>query len=342
MPNIAYFYPSGHEKHALPGHDERPERVETIRKSLDDAGYWKPGLQVRPELLADDILRAIHTEELLDTVRRHSELELNIDADTYLTKETWRLALNAAAGTAAVARAVWKAEADCGFALSRPPGHHVTRSHPMGFCLLNNIALSAECLLNQHRAERLAIIDMDVHHGNGTQDIFYDRGDVLFISTHQSPLYPGTGSISERGLGEGEGLNVNIPLPPGSGDNAFDAVYGDFVPTVLDRYKPEMLLVSFGFDSHWKDPLANLLVSAEGYGNAVRSLTEWAAINCAGRIALVLEGGYDLQAAADCALAATAALLGDKITDSMGPSEQPENSDWKNVFDRLQQVQAQD
>ncbi|MGH2582252.1 MAG: histone deacetylase family protein [Anaerolineales bacterium] len=340
MTRIAFFYPVDHEAHRNPGHAERPERVEVIRKALDDAGYWAHGMQVSPEPLPDFILHSIHTEELLDTVRRHSELELNIDGDTYLTKQTWQLALNAAAGAAATAKAVWTAKADCGFALTRPPGHHATRTHAMGFCLLNNVALAAESLLKRESAQRLAIIDMDVHHGNGTQDIFYDRGDVLYISTHQSPLYPGTGRLAERGSGRGDGFTVNIPLPPGSGDAAFREAYGDFIPQVLDDFKPEMLLISIGFDSHWKDPLANLLVSANGYGEAVRSLQDWAMTNCGGRISLFLEGGYDLEALAAGALAVVSALVGEETRDELGPAPLPENREWQAVIEQLHRIRA--
>ena len=204
----------------------------------------------------------------------------------------------------------------------------------MGFCLLNNIALAAESLLQEEGAKRLAIIDMDVHHGNGTQDIFWERGEVFFASTHQAPLYPGTGQLNERGVG-----NIcNLPLPPYSGDEAFRAAYEDLIPKILERFKPEMLLVSFGFDAHWKDPLANLLASARGYGEAVKCLRDWAQINCLGRIALFLEGGYDLEAAAACGLAAAQALLGRKIEDALGPTPQPESEDWRPVLEKVKQI----
>jgi acetoin utilization deacetylase AcuC-like enzyme len=208
----------------------------------------------------------------------------------------------------------------------------------MGFCLLNNVALAAEHLLQNENARRLAIVDMDVHHGNGTQDIFYARGDVLFVSSHQHPFYPGTGMLDERGTGAGEGATMNMPLPAGSGDRAFAACYGELVPAVLDRFQPEMVLVSAGFDAHWRDPLGNLRVSAQGYGEAVSSLRGWAERNCGGRIAAILEGGYDLDADAACGLAITQALLGEGVTDDLGPSPTPEGTQWMQVIEDVRRI----
>ncbi|MEX1247921.1 MAG: histone deacetylase [Anaerolineales bacterium] len=338
MQPIAFFYPQGHEAHARPGHEEQPERVESIRTALQQAGYWENGLRVYTEALPVAVLQAVHREQMLETVRRACEMEANLDADTYTNKASWQLALNAAGGAAALARAVWRREADTGFALTRPPGHHATPTQAMGFCLLNNAALAAESLIQQENAKHIAIIDMDVHHGNGTQDIFYARGDVMYISTHQSPFYPGTGMLDERGRGAGEGTTANMPLPAYSGDGAFGQAYGEIVPSLLDRFGPEMILVSLGFDSHWKDPLASLLVSARGYGEAIGALRAWAQKNCDGRISLLLEGGYDLEAIAACGVAATQALLGEEIIDTLGPVPQGESKDWVPVLNQVKEI----
>lgn len=338
MHPIAYFYPEGHEAHSAPGHAERPERVEVIRGALQEAGLWDLGTQLSAEPVDPRVLGSVHTPEMLNEVQRASEAGASIDMDTYTTSASWQAALNAAGGAIAVARAVWRREAASGFALSRPPGHHATKRHAMGFCLLNNVALAAENLLQNENAKRLAIVDLDVHHGNGTQDIFYTRGDVVFFSSHEVPLYPGTGQMNERGRGAGEGKTINMPLPPASGDAAFRTYYEELVPKLLDRHRPEMLLVSMGFDSHWKDPLANLLVTARGYGEAVRSLTAWANANCEGRIALVLEGGYDLEADAACGVAVVQGLLGKPIEDRIGAGRQRERDDWKQVFDALKKI----
>lgn len=331
MHPIAYFYPEGHEAHSQPSHPERPQRVETIRQALEHSGLWQLGSQPAAEALPPGLLERVHSTEMLQAIQQFSQHQRNLDADTYTTTQSWPLAQSAAAGAAAVARAVWRGEAQTGFALSRPPGHHATRSQPMGFCLLNNVAIAAEYLLQHEGATRLAILDMDVHHGNGTQDIFYARNDVLFCNTQQLPLWPGTGRLEERGVGAGVGYTANLPLPPGSGDDAFAAAYGELFPTLLSEFKPEMLLVSFGFDSHWKDPLANLQVSAAGYGAAVAALRAWANEHCGGKIALVLEGGYDLEAATACGQAAVQAMLGLEVTDAVGPSPYAESMEWQAI-----------
>jgi acetoin utilization deacetylase AcuC-like enzyme len=229
----------------------------------------------------------------------------------------------------AVAEAVWQRDARRGFALCRPPGHHATANHAMGFCLLNNIALAAEFLQQQFEAQKLAIVDLDLHHGNGTQDIFWARGDVLYISTHQSPLYPGTGALRETGSGSGKRANANFPMPPMTGDQGFRAVMNEAILPLLDRFEPQMLLVSYGFDPHWRDPLGNLLLSATGYASLVKSLADWADQYCEGRLMLVLEGGYDLEAAAACGAGVTAALLDVDWEDPLGSAPYAEGEGWR-------------
>ena len=223
--------------------------------------------------------------------------------------------------------------------VGRPPGHHAVRASGMGFCLLNNIALAAQYLLQVGGAQRIAIIDLDLHHGNGTQDIFYDRGDVLYISTHQFPHYPGTGHFSETGAGEGAGATVNIPFPPSSGDRAYAAAMQSVILPHLERFQPEMLLVSLGFDAHWRDPLGGLLLTVDGYGALVAGLARWSGDNCGGRLALFLEGGYDLEAGACCALAACQALLGDKWDDPLGPPPETEGTMWETVIAQIVEQQ---
>jgi acetoin utilization deacetylase AcuC-like enzyme len=338
MNPITYFYPADHEAHFNPGHPERPERVERIKTSVEKKGLWALGPKLPPIEMSEGVLQAIHTQAHLDRLKSLSESGQDYDMETYLTKSSWQLALNAAGGAAAVASAVWQREAERGFALTRPPGHHATPDSAMGFCLLNNIALAAEHLFQNEGEKRIAIIDMDVHHGNGTQDIFWQRDDVLFISTHQSPLYPGTGHLHEGGEGRGQGLTCNLPLPPYSGDEAFHFAYNEIVIPLLDRFQPEMLLISFGYDAHWKDPLANLQLSANGYAQQISNLTAWADQNCNGRIALFLEGGYDLDAGSACAVAAIQALLGQTWQDSLGNSPDKESDQWRPILDRAKQI----
>jgi acetoin utilization deacetylase AcuC-like enzyme len=326
---LVLFYPNGHEAHFHSGHPERPERVETIRAALQNAGWWEPFARLEPEIIPERIMYKIHDPAWLlqlEAICREADY---LDINTFVTPASFDLALRAAGGTAAVASAVWRGEAKRGFSLARPPGHHATRQRGGGFCLLNNIALATEVLLQQDGAQRLAIVDLDLHHGNGTQDIFWQRNDVLYISTHQMPLFPGTGWLDETGGGEGRGATANLPLPPGAGDRAFRTVMEELVLPLLDRFSPEMLLISFGFDTHWRDPIGSLLLSAGEYGRLITSLVNWADEHCGGRIILVLEGGYDLAAASACASAVTAALLGLSWSDPIGRAPYVEDLSWQ-------------
>ncbi|GAB4579200.1 MAG: histone deacetylase [Anaerolineales bacterium] len=340
MHDLVYFYPTGHEEHALDGHPERPERIEAIVAALETAGWWESFPKLHPLKIPIQVLQAIHTRAHLDRLEWVAQRGGSIDSDTYLTLSSWDLALNAAGGALSVASAVWQGNAQRGFALTRPPGHHATPAHAMGFCLLNNVALAAQYLIHEFGAKRLAIIDIDLHHGNGTQDIFYERDDVLFISTHQYPLYPFTGFLEEMGAGKGQGLNVNLPFPPLSGDHAFITTTDELILPILNRFAPEMILVSAGMDAHWADPLGHLILSAQGYGEVVARLTAWADASCKGRIALFLEGGYDLEGGAACATAAVASLLGQPFTDVVGPAPWREKGDWRVVLERAKGLWA--
>lgn len=338
MEKIVYFYPNGHEKHCELGHPERPERVEVIRQALQAGNLWDVYPQLYPFELPEDILLSVHSSEYIKNLFTLCRNGQHVDSDTYTTPATWELAHRAAGGAIAVAMSVWKRDAQRGFALTRPPGHHSTASRGMGFCIFNNIALVAEYLIKLGGAKRIAIVDLDLHHGNGTQDIFWRRGDVFYISTHQSPLYPGSGLLSETGSGDGAGKTANIPLPPGSGDQAFFTVLNELILPLLDRFDPEMILVSYGFDPHWRDPLGHLKLSAERYGEIISGLVNWADAHCSGRIALFLEGGYDLEAAAACSLSVVSALLGSKWVDSIGVSPRPEGKSWQPILQRAKEI----
>jgi acetoin utilization deacetylase AcuC-like enzyme len=343
MDQLVYFYPEGHSAHFEPGHPERPERVEALRQALEAAGWWQDYPHLEALTLPTDLLASIHTPDYLTLLQTACQHGSHLDMDTYTTTASWQLALNAAGGAAAVAGAVWQASAQRGLALCRPPGHHATSSRGMGFCLLNNIALAAEYLLRQPfdcapQAVRLAIVDLDLHHGNGTQEIFWERDDVLYISTHQSPLYPGTGRLEERGSGAGTGLTANFPLPPLTGDQGFSVVMEQLILPLLSRYNPQMVLVSFGFDPHWRDPLGNLCLTGQGIYNLINSLVKWTDQNASGKIALFLEGGYDLEAGRSSILAATAALLGETWTDVQDTPPYPEGAAWQSLVQAARQI----
>lgn len=338
MNDLALFYPEGHEKHYEHGHPERPERVEVIRKALSDEGLWENSVLVKPVEIPENVLHTIHDKSYLASLKQASEQGHRLDMDTYITTDSWQLALNSAGGGIGVAEMVWERETKRGFALCRPPGHHATPNQAMGFCLLNNIAIAAEYLIQVKGAKKVAIIDIDLHHGNGTQDIFWSRGDVFFSSIHQFPLYPFTGKLEETGIGDGANTTANIPLPPNSGDEARIGALNEIIIPLLNNYKPEMLLISVGLDAHWRDSLGHQLASADGYGSFISKLTEWADSHSNGRISLFLEGGYDLDAGAASAVAITKALIGKQWEDPLGKSAIPEDTRWENVIQSAKEI----
>jgi acetoin utilization deacetylase AcuC-like enzyme len=226
-----------------------------------------------------------------------------LDPDTVLSPGSVKAALLAAGATWDAVKAVCEGRAPNAFALVRPPGHHAEAERAMGFCIFNNIAVAAQQAILHFGYGRVAIIDWDVHHGNGTQHIFEERADVFYISTHRAPFYPGTGAADERGRGKGHGFTLNLPLAAGDGDAEIEAAFDERIGPALDDYKPDLVLVSAGFDAHHSDPLGGLQVSTEAFGRLTRRLMKAADVHCDGRIVLVLEGGYDLSGLSRCVLA---------------------------------------
>jgi len=329
MDQLIYYYPVDHQEHALFGHPERPERVESIRRSLINYDLWDPFKKITEPEPVDEIFSLVHSPEYLIQIQNYSAAGKSLDLDTYLTEKSWKISHMTARGTAAVAGAVWDQKACSGFALARPPGHHAESSRGMGFCLLNNIAIAAEYLIQTRKAKRISIVDLDVHHGNGTQEIFYERSEVSYFSVHQFPFYPGTGSISETGSGPGRKTVKNIPIPAGSGDQVYTEILETHLIPFLIEMDPELVLVSIGFDLHWRDPIGGMLVSADQVYRFIKSLKEWVEVNCRGGLVLVLEGGYDLEAAGVCAAACSAALVDLYFQDSLGSAPHKENLEWQ-------------
>jgi acetoin utilization deacetylase AcuC-like enzyme len=334
MNELVLFYPKGHEAHYEYGHPERPERIEVIRESLEQEGVWRDQFLVNPVIISSEILSSVHAPSYLRLLEDASKSGRRLDMDTYMTLQSWDLAKKAAGGAVAVARSVWLREAERGFALTRPPGHHATIDRGMGFCLINNVAVAAEYLFQEQGALRLAIVDLDLHHGNGTQDIFWDREDVLYVSTHQYPHYPGSGRLEEIGHGRAEGTTANFPMPPMSGDDAYKEVMGEIIIPLTRRFEPDMILVSYGFDTHWRDPLGNILLSANGYRGLIEQLVKVADEICQGRIAIILEGGYDLEAAVACTQAVFSALMDTPWRDPLGQSPQPQVETYKTMVEQ--------
>jgi acetoin utilization deacetylase AcuC-like enzyme len=287
-------------------HPERPERLDAAR-----AGVAKSELSfapIEPRRATDEELGRVHDPRFVEWLRTLSGEQGFIDADTYVSPESVAIAELAAGGTVAMVDALLDGPVKRGIALVRPPGHHARPDHAMGFCLLNNVAIAA-AHARARGLERVAIVDWDVHHGNGTQDAFFGDPSVLYMSTHQFPFYPGTGALEETGEGEGKGYTVNVPLTAGGGDAVYRAAFERVILPVLEEYKPQLVLISAGFDASARDPLAEMTASPSAFGWMARALRRVADASAEGRVAMVLEGGYDLVALEAGVLAATRGMV---------------------------------
>ncbi|MBK9711358.1 MAG: histone deacetylase [Kouleothrix sp.] len=314
-----------HATHDSPGHVERATRLQAIDAAIEASGLRPDLLELVAQPAGEAQILAVHQLRLLELVRWSAGQDhVWFGMDTYTTPGTWEAARMAAGAAAVLVEAVVSGRASNGFALIRPPGHHATPSQPMGFCLLNNVAIAARHAMALG-IERVAIVDYDVHHGNGTQDCFYDDGRVFFCSTHASPLYPGTGAEDEVGIEGGYGTTLNLPLPYQTGDTDFLQLYDNVVLPALRRFGPQLILVSAGYDAHWDDPLGPLSLSISGYATLTQRLVGLAGELCGGKIALVLEGGYSLPALSGGVVAALRVLLGRAPgADPLGPAGTPE------------------
>lgn len=288
------------------GHVESPERVEAIVQKLDRLGLLKD--YVVPEPVPRAQVESVHRKSYVDLIESFGEGFL--DPDTAVHPETYGFARLAAGG--AVAAAIASAEAGRpALALVRPPGHHAGPDYGGGFCYFNNVAIAAKVLLP--KVPRIAVLDFDAHHGNGTADIFAASPDILYVSTHQYGIYPGTGPAEAVGEGRGEGFTVNIPFPPRAGDGSFDRAFREVVEPIVRQFRPEAILVSLGADAHYKDPLTQLGLSSKGYVALAERTLALAGSAAHGRVAFVLEGGYYLPALAEVVAATYAQFRGESI-----------------------------
>jgi acetoin utilization deacetylase AcuC-like enzyme len=279
------------------GHPERPERLRAIRAHLEARGLLERLVLITPEPCPIERLERVHTPAYVEAIRRAcAQAPLMLDPDTGVSRGSWDAALLSAGGALAACDAVMTGRVDSAFVCTRPPGHHAERAQAMGFCLFNNIAVAARYLQDAHGLSRIAIVDWDVHHGNGTEHLFETDATVLYASTHQFPFYPGTGAASERGRGPGAGTTINVPLRAGAGDTEILRAWREAIVPAIARFAPEAILISAGFDAHRDDPLASLEVTGAGYAALTTLLREAADRFCSGRIVSLLEGGYDLRA----------------------------------------------
>ena len=291
------------------GHPERPERLEAVLAGAEGAGLGEALVRVEPRPATREELERVHPPVYLDAVERFCRQGGGrLDPDTGVVPESWDAAVLAAgAGVDAIER-LDRGEADAAFCAVRPPGHHATPTRGMGFCIINNVAVAAAALAD--RGERVLVVDYDAHHGNGTQDAFYDDDRVVYVSFHEYPLYPGTGSLHDVGVGAGAGATVNFPFPAGTTGDVYLQAVDEVVAPLVAEVAPTWLIVSAGFDAHRADPLTGLGLSSGDYLDLTRRLLEFAP---PGRRLLFLEGGYDLRALADSTAAALGALVGEEI-----------------------------
>lgn len=288
--------------HVPEGHiPERPARLEGIYRRLKER-HLDTSLIPIPAVLAapGDILR-VHTPEYFQRLSSTADRDqVILTPDTMTSSGSFEAAMLAAGGFCAAVSAVIKGSVENAFAIVRPPGHHAERSRAMGYCLFNNVAIGAAFARQAFGLKRILIVDWDVHHGNGTQHVFEDDSGVFFFSSHQFPHFPGTGHFTSTGRGSGEGYTMNVPLPRGYGDGEYAAIFEDLLPPLAEAYKPEMILVSAGFDTHRGDPMGGMKMSAQGFAVLTRCLVSIADRCCEGRLAMVLEGGYHIDSLGGC------------------------------------------
>jgi len=304
------------------GHPERPDRLRVIEAILEAKARTKLGLEIdlqSPAPVTIESLVRVHSQQHIDAILELADTYDAVDPDTRVSPGSIRAAQLAAGAAIASVDALLQGTADTAFAMIRPPGHHADGGQAMGFCLLNNVAVAAAHARAAYGLERIMIVDWDVHHGNGTQAIFYEDPSVLFFSTHQYPFYPGTGSPREVGRGAGLGFTVNVPLAAGATDGDLRLAFEAVLEPIAEQFRPELVLVSAGFDAHRRDPLGGFDLSADGFASLCGIVQGIAQRHAKGRLALLLEGGYDLEGLSQSVLACLW-VLGGRVP-PMGPRQ---------------------
>jgi len=277
-----------------PQHPECPERLDSINTMLETSGLISKLEVLEPVDATEEQILRIHTESYFETVKNTKGVEVhNFDPDTSSNPFTFEAAMRGSGGFISSIDKVLNGDIKYSFAFPRPPGHHAEADRAMGFCFFNHVAVAAAHLLSKG-IDRVLIIDWDVHHGNGTQHIFYDNPNVLFFSIHQFPFYPGTGSLDEYGKDVGEGFNVNVPVPPMLGNSDYNKLFQLILTPVIEQYKPQYILISAGFDAYIVDPMGNMQITESGFAQLTRYVMNAAEKHCGGKLSLVLEGGYNI------------------------------------------------
>jgi acetoin utilization deacetylase AcuC-like enzyme len=296
------------------GHPEQPARFQAVRDALEKAGLIAQMQMLAPRAAEGAELELVHARNYLRLAEEeihHGARQLST-GDTQVSEDSWTAALRAAGSALAAVDAVCTGKARRAFCLVRPPGHHAGADYGMGFCVVNHVAVAARAAQKHHGVGKVLIVDWDVHHGNGTQDVFYEDGSVFFFSTHQSPWYPGTGARDETGRGAGLGATMNVPLPAGSGrSEVLGAIEARLMPAMA-QFRPELVLISAGFDSRLDDPLGRFTLTDEDFADLTRRICHIAGASAQGRVVSMLEGGYSLSGLAAAATAHVAALIEDR------------------------------
>ncbi|MCX6134738.1 MAG: histone deacetylase [Ignavibacteriales bacterium] len=301
MSSLGLIYHPDYLKHVTgSGHPERSQRLEVLVQHLLSTPFWGSMTHLRPSPAPAEFIHLVHPERHTSMVKIRCQMGEHIldDGDTHVCKDSYDISVLAAGGVVQAIDEVVAGTMTRAFCAVRPPGHHAESSKVMGFCLFNNVAIGARYAQKKYGVERIAIVDWDVHHGNGTQQIFYDDDSVLFISLHQFPFYPGTGAASERGSGRGEGFTLNCPMGAGSVEKDYlDAFQAQVLPA-LHRFQPQLLMISAGFDAHTEDPIAGINLKDESYRRMTELLLDISGKYCGGKVVSVLEGGYNVEALA--------------------------------------------
>jgi acetoin utilization deacetylase AcuC-like enzyme len=340
MATVGFVYDPVFLEHDTGTHPENGQRMTATMALLEECGLLDKLERLPVRAATPDELALVHDRRYIEGVRRVAEQGGGwVDPDTLITPRSYDVAARVVGGTLRAVDAVRRAEATSAYCLVRPPGHHATPVQAMGFCLLNHVAVAAAYALDRHGLERVAIVDWDVHHGNGTQDAFYDDPRVLYVSTHEYPFYPGTGRAEETGTGEGRGTTVNIPMPHGSGDAEHVAAFEQIVAPALRRFRPHLILVSSGFDAHFADEIAMQRVSVDGYGRLASVVKAAADEVCEGRLVAAQEGGYHLTALPWCVRRTIETLRGEDVApDPLGTMENREPAGFAEMLAQVRSI----
>jgi len=319
-------------------HPENPQRLQSIYYMLDHKDFGEALVNIEPRFATLEEILEVHTPRYVDRILDSADrAQVRHDPDTVTSPQSYKAALMAAGGVMEAVKAVLTKEVRNAFALVRPPGHHAQKDRAMGFCIFNNEAVGARYALKAHGLERVLIVDWDVHHGNGTQNIFYDDPQVLYFSAHRGAFYPWTGEEQEVGAGKGEGYTVNIPLQLGCSNACFGNAFRHLLWPIARQYRPELILVSAGFDIHHSDPLGSMNVTTEGFARMTALLMEMAAELCDERLILVLEGGYNPQALRDSVEMVLWELMGSSMINKE-EMHQVEDAQYREIAETLERV----